>query len=158
MRSHTNLDKAGRRVNGCEEFPHIRDWQTGGRVSTGSFEGQFCWNPKGTSPEKSEVLVFLLFLHADTHCLLGGPTGVENPGTSPFIRFRHPSANRNSDLIAVSDGNTALRKSGRTMGIRTIRRTNWVSNPRLGSLRHSWYGLEGGPRPVLTCAFARGIS
>jgi hypothetical protein len=86
--------------------------------------------------------VFLLFLHADTHCLLGGPTGVENPGTSPFIRFGHPSANRNSDLIAVSDGNTALRKSGKTMGIRTIRRTNWVGNPRLGSLRHSWYGLE----------------
>jgi hypothetical protein len=47
-----------------------------------------------------------------------GPTRVDdskNPGTLLLICFKHPSANRNSDLVAVSDF-TALRKSERTMG------------------------------------------
>jgi hypothetical protein len=82
LRSHKNLDKAGRRVSGC-----------------------------------------------DTNCLLSGPTEVENPGTLPSIRFGHPSADKNSDLFAVSNDNTALRKSEGTMGA-LIRRTNWVGVPR----------------------------
>jgi hypothetical protein len=47
----------------------------------------------------------------------------------PSIRFGRPSADKNSDLFAVSNDNTALRKSERTMGA-LIRRTNWVGVPR----------------------------
>jgi hypothetical protein len=75
--------------------------------------------------------VSLFFPRADTHCLLG--TGVddsENPGTLPLICFRHPSADKNSGLVAVSDDNTVPRKGERTMGTLAIRRTNWMGVPR----------------------------
>jgi hypothetical protein len=67
-------------------------------------------SPRSRCPSPSPMLIH-------TACSTG-PTGVDdskNPGTLPLIRFKHPSANRNSDLVAVSDDNTALRESGKTM-------------------------------------------
>ena len=88
----------------------------------------------------------------------------KNPGTLPLICFQHPSANKNSDLDVASDDNTALRKSERTMGTATIRRTNWVGIPRLDDFISRLHrgrrcvSIEGGLRPVVTRAFACSIS
>ena len=152
-RSHKNLDKAGGRVSPFQRPSNDR----------------ILWRPVLLAPhgnvvEKSEVSMSLFFPHADTHCLLGRPSGVENPGTLPLICFQHPSANKNSDLDVASDDNTALRKSERTLGTATIRRTNWLGIPRLDDFISRLHrgrrcvSIEGGLRPVVTRAFACSIS
>ena len=88
----------------------------------------------------------------------------KNPGTLPLICFQYPSANKNSDLGAASDDNTALRKSERTIGTATIRLTNLLCIPRLDyfiSCLHRgrmYLIIEGGLRPVVTFAFSCSIS
>lgn len=119
--------------------------------------------PHGKVVEKSEVLVSLLFPHADTHCPLGRPTGVEvpswrgleHPGTLSSIRSRYPIADIHSDLAVVSGINTALRKSERIKGTETIRRTNWrVFLEILVDLASQEFGtdVEGGTKAI---AYAR---